>query len=444
MFGTFFVLITLKHSVSLLFSPIYYFMKKTLIAFFLLLSSTQLFAIDSLKVLFLGNSYTAVNNLPQIIENFAAAEGKNLQWSSNTPGGYTLQQHSTNQQSLQLIAQGNWDYVVLQEQSQLPSFPDAQVNANVYPYAQLLDSIIHSYNPCTKTIFYMTWGRKNGDSQNCPNFPPLCTYQGMDSMLYLRYTNMADWNKAFIAPAGPLWHHLIDQNFSTDLYQSDESHPSAAGSFAAASAFYTVFYQSNPALSTYNYSLNPSIAQSIKDAAKIVVFDSLDFWQRFVPQPQSAFTVDINNNNNSIVLHNQSTNANNYLWNFGDGNTSNEFEPNYTYTQPGNYDLCLTAIHKNCEADTFCQQIELTTTHIADPIQKSLIIYPNPTKDYVFIQTDKKINSFQLFNSLGQIQQTGIIDHDKKISVKHLANGLYILKLNLTDGNALFVKVQKN
>lgn len=418
-------------------------MIKTLFAFILLLSSSQLFAGDSLKILFLGNSYTAVNNLPQIIENFAAAEGKHLQWSSNTPGGYTLQQHSTNQQSLQLIAQGNWDYVVLQEQSQLPSFPDGQVNSDMYPYAQKLDSIVHSYNPCTKTIFYMTWGRKNGDSQNCAYFPPLCTYQGMDSMLYLRYTNMADWNKAYIAPAGPLWHHLIDQNFSADLYQSDESHPSAAGSFAAASAFYTVFYQTNPALSNYSYTLNPSIAQSIKDAAKLVVFDSLDFWKRFVPQPQSAFSVDFNNNNNSIVLQNQSTNANTYLWDFGDGNTSTEFEPAHTYTNAGHYNICLTAQHKNCQSATICHEIDLTATSIQSPSHSSFIIYPNPATENIHIRSDKELSSYHLFNNVGQEQSSGFIGKDNLISLRNLPTGFYILKLNFTDGSTQVVKVGK-
>ena len=96
------------------------------------------------KVLFLGNSYTGVNNLPQMIANVALSVGDSLIFDSNTPGGYTLQGHSTNTTSLSKIAVGDWDFVVLQEQSQLPSFPDGQVQSSVFPFARALDlSLIH-------------------------------------------------------------------------------------------------------------------------------------------------------------------------------------------------------------------------------------------------------------------------------------------------------------
>ena len=38
------------------------------------------------KVLFIGNSYTEVNNLPQIISDIASSMGDTIQISSYTPG----------------------------------------------------------------------------------------------------------------------------------------------------------------------------------------------------------------------------------------------------------------------------------------------------------------------------------------------------------------------
>ncbi|MDA0199222.1 MAG: hypothetical protein OT643_10645 [Bacteroidetes bacterium] len=55
------------------------------------------------KALFLGNSYTYVNNLPQLIANAAASAGDSLIFDNNTPGGYTLQGHTTNVSSLEKI-----------------------------------------------------------------------------------------------------------------------------------------------------------------------------------------------------------------------------------------------------------------------------------------------------------------------------------------------------
>jgi len=112
-------------------------MKKTitlLLIFFF--TSISIFSQKTKRVLFLGNSYTYVNNLPQIIADIANSKGDTLIFESNTPGGYTLQGHYTNSTSLNKIMLGNWDFVVLQEQSQLPSFPDTDVQYDVFPYAK--------------------------------------------------------------------------------------------------------------------------------------------------------------------------------------------------------------------------------------------------------------------------------------------------------------------
>ena len=90
---------------------------------------------------------------------------------SQTPGGATLQDHANNPNVTSDINQGNWDYVVLQEQSQLPSFPDSQVQNQVYPYALQLSNLIKTANPCGNVIFYMTQGRKMVMQPTVQDFP---------------------------------------------------------------------------------------------------------------------------------------------------------------------------------------------------------------------------------------------------------------------------------
>jgi hypothetical protein len=77
------------------------------------------------NVLFLGNSYTYFNDLPAMVRNLASAAGLSATTTSNTPGGQTLQGHTST--SIGTINSGNWDVVVLQEQSQKPSFPKSYV-----------------------------------------------------------------------------------------------------------------------------------------------------------------------------------------------------------------------------------------------------------------------------------------------------------------------------
>ena len=107
-----------------------------LLAVCALVSSSQ--AQDTTRVLFLGNSYTYYNDLPQLLTDLAADMGHVVETAANTPGGYTLQGHASNDTSLDLIAEGGWDFVVLQEQSQIPSFPDFQVEADFFPAAEYL------------------------------------------------------------------------------------------------------------------------------------------------------------------------------------------------------------------------------------------------------------------------------------------------------------------
>ncbi|MGB1248726.1 MAG: hypothetical protein ACPG4Z_07555, partial [Chitinophagales bacterium] len=141
------------------------------------------FSQDTLSALFLGNSYTGVNQLYNLVDSVANHNGDDLIHDRNTPGGYTFEGHSINTTSLNKITAQDWDFVILQEQSQKPSFPPAQVDAETKPYAVVLNDSIKANNPCTEALFYMTWGRENGDQNNCPNYEPLCTYEGMQQRL---------------------------------------------------------------------------------------------------------------------------------------------------------------------------------------------------------------------------------------------------------------------
>ena len=257
-------------------------MKKTIVLIIMLACSTMLMAQrESKRVLFIGNSYTYVNDLPQLLWRVAESAGDAVEYQSNTPGGCTFQQHCTNQ-SMNLIQQGGWDVVVLQEQSQLPSFPQSQVEVEVFPYAQQLVNAVYTFNPEGEAMFYMTWGRKYGDQQNAQFFPVLGTYEGMDSMLYERYLYMAREYDASVCPVGRVWRFLRTHHADIELYQEDGSHPSLAGSYAAACAFYTMIFRKSPQFITYRPDLEENVASTIRNAVQHVVFDTLSFWLRQV------------------------------------------------------------------------------------------------------------------------------------------------------------------
>lgn len=255
-------------------------MKKNLLIAVMALLALAATAQEPKKVLFIGNSYTEVNNLPQLVQKVSESAGAQIEYQSNTPGGCTFAQHCTNQ-SMTLIRQGGWDVVVLQEQSQLPSFPESQVVNECLPYAARLVDSVYAHSPNGEAMFYMTWGRENGDQQDAVYFPVLGTYEGMDSMLYERYMRMGRDNDASVCPVGRVWRYLRASSPDIQLYSGDGSHPSMAGSYAGACAFYTMIFRQSPRHITFiPEGVDERQAQTIRNAVDTVVFSNLSFWLR--------------------------------------------------------------------------------------------------------------------------------------------------------------------
>jgi len=297
------------------------------------------------RVLFIGNSYTAVNNLPQLTADCALSigfAGMPIEVASSTPGGTTFQMHTTNATSQNLINQGNWDYVVLQEQSQLPSFPDGQVAAECFPFATQLNNQILAVDSCTETVFYMTWGRQNGDASNCASWPPVCTYEGMDSLLNIRYRQMAIDNHAILSPVGALWKYIRTTYPEINLYSADGSHPSLEGSYAAACSMIAVMLRTDPYLITYTSTLDPVVAEKIKLAAQEVVFNNLLEWH--VGEYDPSVLISTTSNGLNLQIENQSATGWNFTWDFGDGSSSIDFAAQHTYNSSGSYVLSYSAI----------------------------------------------------------------------------------------------------
>ena len=316
------------------------------------------------KALFLGNSYTSYNNLPQLTADCANSAGYALVTGNNTPGGCTFQQHTTNATSQSLIASGDWDFVILQEQSQLPSFPDNQVASQCFPYATQLDDQIHASNPCAKTIFYMTWGRENGDAANCASWPPVCTYEGMDSLLNLRYRQMALDNEALLSPVGAVW-KFIRTNYPTiDLYNADGSHPTAEGSYIAACCMNVAMFQLDPTTITFNSTLTTETADIIKAAVRDIVYNNLWEWQiinTFGPTIELQIPAGFNN---PLIINNLSSANTNFSWYTDEGDVSIEFSPVFQFETDGTHLIYFDVYENGCfiESDSLNVMISTLST----------------------------------------------------------------------------------
>lgn len=252
-------------------------MKRPLLLLFtaLTITATAQNAADSIRILFVGNSYTYYNKLPEMVARIAreANEGNRLPLacSMRAPGGWSLKRHAASAETWHAIESKAWQYVVLQDQSAAPAWPTDVVARNSYPYASTLDSLVHRRNPKAKTIFYMTWGHRDSCQEAHDNYPILNTYSGMQMRLATSYLEMAYRNHSLCSPVGLVWQKVRQDRPDINLYSSDGSHPSTAGSFLAANVFYAVIL-GRPFTTTYNAGLNPEIADYLSRTAQQYVF----------------------------------------------------------------------------------------------------------------------------------------------------------------------------
>jgi PKD repeat protein len=381
---------------------------------------------QSKKVLFLGNSYTFVNDLPSLVQDIASSLGDSIIYDSNAPGGYTLEQHCTNAVTLSKIASQSWDFVVLQEQSQKPSFPPSQVAVEVYPFAKTLDSLIKVNNPCTKTVFYMTWGRKYGDQTNCLSYPPVCTYLGMQQRLYDSYMEMGDSNQAWVAPVGIAWRNSIQADSTLDLFASDFSHPNLYGSYLAACVFYSTFFQASTDSAWYPSTLDADTAAWLQNISDFTVLDSLSTWNIGEFEPNAAFSDSISGLD--VFFTDSSTFNTTWHWDFGNSMVDSVQNPMSSYDSSGTYIVTL-IVSDRCLSDTLSQQITVSTTTSQEEIglESSISVLSNPVKGSLWIENkDFTGKSFSITDLNGKIQSKGIIYPGR--NEIQLPSGIYLFK----------------
>ena len=380
------------------------------------------------QALFIGNSYTYMNDLPELINQIAISKGNSLIYESHTPGGSTLMQHASNSNVQSLLNATEWDYVILQEQSQNPSFPPSQVASQVYPYAESLCEYIREANPCTDPVFFMTWGRENGDSQNCAAYPPICTYEGMQDRLTESYTEMAQNNESLLAPIGIAWKDLREQHPEINLYSSDGSHPSIQGSYLAACVFYAVLFDDS---ATNNYTptnLNINEAQLIQTFANNAVNNNETDYNRY---PEALADYEIIGEN--LHLFNQSIHHDTIHWvGLSQNITSSEDSLIININEfTESYEITLIAANQCFESELL---IQINDLKLSTP-NNTPIIYPNPSSGILktnLISIDAK--TISVYNNIGLL----ILQDDFKPSIEwdlsHLSNGIYTILLTQKNG----------
>ena len=239
----------------------------------------------------MGNSHTNANNLASLVEGAQPQRSYNATVDARTGGGMEIAcalaegVDTAGHQWNTTLRNSAWDYVVLQDQSQVPTFPTSNSmwqdskNASV----NLSDAIA---SEGAETVLFMTWGYRSGDSLNSFNN----NFTNMQARLSEGYTRYAEnissaGNEVWIAPVGLAYKTVHDGvvadgddptasgNLFYDLYTSDGSHPSLSGSYLAACVLYSTLTGDTCVGSNDTVSLSATVKLSLQQAADDTVFN---------------------------------------------------------------------------------------------------------------------------------------------------------------------------
>jgi len=208
------------------------------------------------RVLFIGNSYTYGNGgMDSRLQEFVEVAHPEIEFTTDavTQGGATFEMHYNNTATLETIENGNWDYVILQEQSTRPiDDPDL-----MYEYATLLDGVITSSG--AETAFFMTWARAYD-----PN---------MIEGLATAYNYIGEQLDAMVCPVGRAWQNSLQQDPELILHASDESHPNVWGTYLSICVFYACLFGESP--EGVNYVIDPQITIADRDFLQTIAWETV-------------------------------------------------------------------------------------------------------------------------------------------------------------------------
>lgn len=166
------------------------------------------------QVLFIGNSLTYTNDLPDLVRREAASEGIKVKTKMLAFPNYAIEDHWNDGEVQKLLKTGRYDFLIVQQG------PSSQQEGR----KMLLESGALLKKLCeqseTELVYFMVW-------------PSRQYYYTFDGVIK-NHEDAAELNKAVLCPVGKVWKDHFDETSDFSYYGMDGFHPSLRGSQVAA------------------------------------------------------------------------------------------------------------------------------------------------------------------------------------------------------------------
>lgn len=141
-------------------------------------------------------------------------------------------------------------------------------------------------------------------------------------------------------------------------------------------------------------------------------------------------------NGYTVTFTNNSANAFNYTWDFGDGSSSAQQSPVHSYAN-GTYDVSLVA-EGSCSTDTFTVQIVINFTGMGEFDPFNSMVIPNPAVDFVTVTFHGAPDCLELIDITGKVVDAIRVDASGRncveLEIADISPGVYFIRLMSQDG----------
>ncbi len=132
-----------------------------------------------------------------------------------------------------------------------------------------------------------------------------------------------------------------------------------------------------------------------------------------------------------------SDDADNFYWDFGDGNVVNEENPTHTYQYDGKFNVKLIASN-DCGENSVVKEVEIIIISVAEESFVKAKLYPNPNNGNFTVDFSSKYGGefrSRIFNTNGQLLYDNTVDvnigeNKLNFDVQTFNSGIYILELS--------------